>query len=942
MKIEEEYLQLLRLYKKKYGEKTSLFYQVGGFYEFYGKEESEMDYLKDLLQFKITKRSGQQEFFMSGFPIDNYDKHLKTLLYHNYVCILYDQVDIINEKKKDRVLKQIYSPGCYIEQETLTSYISCIWIEIIRNNSIVYGMSTIDTYTGNSNIEQVEELYNINNTIPVEPIEKFIDTYRPKEILFLHNTSEKNMSLLTQSLQTNSRILLIDMKENDTYKVALKNCNNIIYLTKYLCEHLGNEFINKNKQSFEDFLTSYQSLSFLLYYINIYNEKLISNIKEPKQKSQKLYLGNHSLKQLNIIGNTTKSVLNKLNECKTTIGKRFFEQKLLNPIYDTTLLNEQYNIIELFLSQSFDFTSELKKMYDIEKIRRKIELETYSFDSIIQLYQTCNCLLYHLELIKNDKWLDYIKNEYVNENIHTILDILNQFVVSIHEEQTENYMIYKKNILTSFDICRDKYYEHQQKIEMVLKTLNQLYQEEIDKKSTTIFTLKNNQICATTKRCESFLKKIKHKKITIQYVSNYNHNTIEFIIDTKDFITTPSSQKGQNKISFSLLDSIFLELPSLESQLKKEYQDFISIFLKKLKVDFTPMVECIQKIDYINTVSLLSKKYNLCKPIIEENEVSFLKCKEMRHLLIELLDQEEPYVSNDLSLENKQEQGILLYGINAVGKSSLIKAIGIIIVMAQSGMYVPCSSFIFSPYKSIYTRIVSNDNIYKGLSTFNLEICELNQIIKNCDSNTLVLGDELCSGTEYESALSICIGTLETLYNNKSTFILATHLHQLYECQEIIDLPHLKIKHLDVNFDDKLDKIIYNRKLREGPGSSFYGLEVCKSLKLGSDQFMKRLYEINKKYNKNVSLLESTTSKYNSKIIKYKCERCNKPLHKNESLDTHHIKHQKNSTNGYVEQTPIHNQCNLMNLCSICHELVHKNNESYEKRKTIDGTIFYK
>ena len=107
---------------------------------------------------------------------------------------------------------------------------------------------------------------------------------------------------------------------------------------------------------------------------------------------------------------------------------------------------------------------------------------------------------------------------------------------------------------------------------------------------------------------------------------------------------------------------------------------------------------------------------NYCKPIIEDNEKSFVNVKGLRHQLIELLLTDEKYVTNDIIL-GKEKSGMLLYGTNAVGKTSFIKALGISIIMAQAGMYVPAEHFVYKPYNSIYSRILGNDNLHKGLST---------------------------------------------------------------------------------------------------------------------------------------------------------------------------------------------------------------------------------
>ena len=134
----------------------------------------------------------------------------------------------------------------------------------------------------------------------------------------------------------------------------------------------------------------------------------------------------------------------------------------------------------------------------------------------------------------------------------------------------------------------------------------------------------------------------------------------------------------------------------------------------------------------------------------------------MRHPLIEQLLTDELYVPNDVKFD-ENNKGVLLFGTNAVGKSSFIKALGISVIMAQAGFFAPASKFGSTPFKQIFTRIIGNDNIFKGLSTFAVEMLEFKNIIDNVCENSLVLGDELCSGTETDSAISIVLAGINTL-----------------------------------------------------------------------------------------------------------------------------------------------------------------------------------
>ena len=177
-------------------------------------------------------------------------------------------------------------------------------------------------------------------------------------------------------------------------------------------------------------------------------------------------------------------------------------------------------------------------------------------------------------------------------------------------------------------------------------------------------------------------------------------------------------------------------------------------------------------------------------------------------------------LKNSISLGCEGTNGILLYGVNASGKSSLMKSVGLCIIMAQCGMFVPCSEFIYKPYHNVFTRISNNDNIFKGQSTFAVEMSELRSILKRTNDNSLVLGDELCSGTEMASGQSIVAAGIMCLSKLKTSFIFATHMHQLVDIEEINCLEDVKYKHLKVHYDYEKSILIYDRQLSDGPGDS--------------------------------------------------------------------------------------------------------------------------
>jgi DNA mismatch repair protein MutS len=192
---------------------------------------------------------------------------------------------------------------------------------------------------------------------------------------------------------------------------------------------------------------------------------------------------------------------------------------------------------------------------------------------------------------------------------------------------------------------------------------------------------------------------------------------------------------------------------------------------------------------------------------------------------------------------------------------------------------------VYKPYRAFFTRILGVDNLYKGLSTFGVEMSELRMILKNADEYSLILGDELCSGTETQSALSIFVAGLMDLHAAQSSFIFATHFHEIVDYEEIAALERLKMKHMAVFYDRENDCLVYDRTLRDGAGDSMYGLEVCKSLHLPTE-FLDKAFSIRLKYfPETAGDLNFKTTRYNTNKVRGLCEMCNTAL----STETHHL-----------------------------------------------------
>ena len=468
-------------------------------------------------------------------------------------------------------------------------------------------------------------------------------------------------------------------------------------------------------------------------------------------------------------------------------------------------------------------------------------------------------------------------------------------------------------------------------------------------------TSKNDALLIVTKRRAVILKELLQTiikksgaKYSIGYISKYskNNETIELDLTTIEF-----KNHGANTSNNIIFSQKIGEISHSIQNSKDILIDGIMENYKTIMNEFSMNINSINVTNSLEKISILGKisqfialidvcyvkahnafKYNYCKPLIRSSvDKSYVNFKKIRHCLIERLNDNELYVTNDLAI-GSDTNGMLLYGTNAVGKTSFIKSIGIAIIMAQSGMYVPCEEFIYYPYEYLFTRILGNDNIFKGLSTFAVEMCELRTILKNATKNSIILGDELCSGTESTSALSIFVASLERLHTLGSTFLFATHFHEILEYDEIKNLDKLKTYHMSVLFDREKNTLIYDRKLHEGHGESMYGLEVCKSLAL-PDDFIERAYSIRNKYNR-TNILEATKSRYNSKKLRGQCELCN--LY--EGTEVHHLQFQKNAKDGIINgEFNKNHKANLINICESCHKKIHNLKQEFRITKTNDG-----
>ena len=628
----------------------------------------------------------------------------------------------------------------------------------------------------------------------------------------------------------------------------------------------------------------------------------------------------------------------------TPMGKRKFNYTLLNPVTDSKTLTKEYDICEYVIKKNdtIDIRSLLSEIKDIEKLTRKILLKKITPVDMYYLHINLKRIIELYDLIDNDEELQeytfkHIKRE-IKEYALKIMKLIEN-VLDLEKCKEINNLEFDLNFINK------KYSdEHNKKVETwmdsfdklngIKRFLNDKITPYENSKKTNEFikihsTEKMGYSIITTKRRSTILNN-EIKKLhteTIEYFSSFNNTskTMDFDCQSVEYSAAHGSNNAINNPQIkSVCSEIIYSKQSMVQSVDKIYKSLVAS-LSELTFELDEIVKFVATIDLLYCKSYIATNYNYCKPkIVKTAKQSFVNEKGLRHPLIETLLQNELYVTNDINLDEKQ-LGILLYGTNAVGKSSFIKALGISVILAQAGFYVPCSQFKFKPFKHIFTRILGNDNLFKGLSSFAVEMLEFKTILNLADKNSLILGDELCSGTESNSAISIFLAGIDHLYKKQSNFIFATHFHEIVHLEEIKNKEKLSLKHMTVIYDKSKDKLMYDRKLKNGAGESMYGLEVCKSLHLPND-FLLKAHEIRNKYNKSTSsILEYEKSRYNSKKLKGVCEMCKEVF----SSEVHHIQQQKDANDhGYIGSINKNHVANLMAVCEACHQKIHHKSES--------------
>ena len=899
-KLYDEYESYVKKYRELHGERVIVLYMCGSFYEIYSIEDGlvNMKEICELLNIQVSRRNkaildvDRVNTMMAGFPVHAAKKFVSILVQNNYTVVLVDQISL--PPKPKRAVTGVYSMGTTLEVTSVdTNNLISIYLEetsCVRSGKSILcvGVGVIDISVGKSKIYE----YNGDFSYCLDELYRIVSSNNPKECVVSGDVSIAYDDLLNH----------IGLKKECVHnKIGNydKNIANISYQKKLL------EKVWKSKSllSVFEYLNIERYVFGTIAYVQLlqfsfqHNENILEKLQKPEIPKENMVLGYNAIQQLNIVGGGC-SLLNILNNTKTAIGKRAFREFLLNPIKDCSELEKRYDIVSSMSNTFAKIRKSLENVYDIARLYRRMVLKRLHPADMLQIKESFEALL---DIPYENKYLDHMKRFLAFLYDHLEIDEIGKY----HLDNI-SASFFKKGIYSDVDAAHDKHHRYMSFFNDIVNILN--------KNNKDYFRLEKNMdgyyLSITSKRYNEVKKDL--GKITIG----------DWELDCKEFLSKSISASSTGlKISHPLFvvinNKICETLECLQKIVLQTYDKFLEACVDEYGFLFEHMVVYIGELDYHSTNAYNAHHFRYVRPQVNQDvSKSYVSAKDLRHPIVEQVSRDVEYVSNDITL-GKDIDGYLLYGVNGGGKSVFSKSVALAVTMAQAGMFVPCSEMTYVPYHYIFTRIPSGDDLYCGKSTFAVEICELRNILKYSDEHTLCIGDEVASGTEGISALSIVAAALTQLCQKRVSFIFATHLHDV---ADMLNLGNMKVYHLEVTYDPSTNSIIYDRKLKPGKGSSVYGLEVCKSYDLGDD-FMKIANDFrNTVMGHNTSILNTKKSRYNKEHYVDVCDICKN----NDATEVHHIKEQHMADkDGFIGHIHKNVESNLVNVCEKCHDDIH-------------------
>lgn len=755
-----------------------LFYRIGDFYELFFEDGETAS--RELELTLTGKNAGLKERIpMCGVPFHSVKPYIEKLIDKGYKVAICEQLEDPKSTKGmvKRGVVQVISRG------TLTDY------EMMKpkdNNYIAsildFGNSYVLTYSDISTGEM--------NSLTI----KRDDITLMNEIL---NLGVKEV-ILTDS--ENSK-LINDLK--NTYGIEIS------YSNSYL--ESDYEYLYKDIKDSKIVM----GIKHLLYYLVITNMKDLSHITnvEIVDKDEYLSMDIHTVRNLELfetlrLKERTYSLIWLLDKCKTAMGSRKLKSWLLHPLKDKTELNKRYEKIEK-LNTEFIIKEQLREklyeVYDLERLCGKLNTGSLNARDLLQIK---NSLAYIPEI------KGYMKELGFNEELDELRDIYELLEKAINPDAPitlKDGALIQNGYNSDLDELRS--------IRSGGKDFIASFEEKL-KNDTGIKNLK----VGYNKIFGYYIEVSKGQSKMVQ--TDFGWERRQTLTNCERFISPELKEKE------ALILNAEERIIDIEYQLFMEIKETVRKKIFELKRD----AEILSELDAILSLAVCAEEYNLVKPVLTDKHEIIIK--DGRHPVVEVVSK-NGYVANDCIMKENTNT-LLITGPNMSGKSTFMRQLAIIILMAQMGSYVPAKEATLPIIDKIFTRIGASDDLVSGESTFMVEMKEACNALLNATKNSLILFDELGRGTATYDGMSLAQAILE--YVNKNIgckTLFSTHYHELTALSKEMST----IKNVHVDAHEENGEVTFLHKVVSGPIDKSYGIHVAKLAHM-PEELLKRASEI--------------------------------------------------------------------------------------------------
>jgi len=759
-----------------------LMYRLGDFYEMFFDDAITAS---KVLEIALTGRDcGQEERApMCGVPFHAIDSYIPKLIENGYKVAICEQLEDPSEAKGivKRDVVRIVTPGTIIDQNMLdeksNNYLCCTYIDK------GFGMCYADISTGDLFVTENIRLsdFDINNTKRFELL---------KEEIFKINPSEIISNTLTGIDSVDSMISCSDILSYNEYKSIILKHFNVVSLDSF---------------GLSDNNYAVMSLGMLINYLYRTQKTSLEQLNKLHfyNVGEYLYLDSSTRKNLELIetvrGKKGQGTLyNVLDYTNTAMGGRQLKKWIEEPLKNINLINNRLDAVEELYNNimiSNNIKEYLKTIYDIERLISRIvygNCNGRDMNSLKQSVSNLPDLKSEISNLKSRMFVDIYESFDTLNDIHELIDsaIVDEPPVSAKEG----------------GIIKQGYNNELDEIKEI--TINgKSWISELQNKEREATGIKNLKI-GYTKVFGYYLE------VTRSYMNLVPDYYIrkQTLANCERYVT-PELKEMEARI-----------LNADEQMMKLEYELFLQIrqHIKEQVVRIQETAYSIAVIDTLNSLAIAAVKNNYVRP--EMNNKGYIKITDGRHPVIEKIMKNEMFVPNDTFIDNKEQRMSIITGPNMAGKSTYMRQVALIALLAHIGSFVPAKNAEICTLDKIFTRVGASDDLSQGQSTFMVEMSEVSNILNNATENSLLILDEIGRGTSTYDGLSIAWSVVEYITKKiKAKTLFATHYHELSELESKLK----SVKNYRILIKETDDKIIFLRKIAEGSVDRSYGIQVA-------------------------------------------------------------------------------------------------------------------